>query len=106
MSRKDGCCEPPTGKPAGNPEAPYATLLTVLSSYVHPETEDLERLQRAVKRPDLDRMQVFKRELREVMADPSVLPDGALATAAEYEDGSPEAFLSRLRRELYGDEPV
>ena len=89
-----------------NPSAPYATLLTILESYVHPEADDLERLQRAVKRPDLERMQVFKKELREVIADPSVLPNGALFTAANYEDGSAEAFLSRLWHELYGDEPA
>ncbi len=30
----------------------------------------------------------------------------ALSTAAEFEDGSDEAFLRRLWRELYGDEQV
>lgn len=51
-------------------------------------------------------MQTFTRELREVMADPSVLPAGALSKASGYEDGTDAAFLSRLWRELYDDEPV
>jgi hypothetical protein len=34
------------------------------------------------------------------------LPEYALFTAAQYDDGSDEAFLRRLWRQLYGDEPV
>jgi hypothetical protein len=34
------------------------------------------------------------------------LPEYALFTAAEYEDGSDEAFLRRLWHQIYGDEPV
>ena len=32
------------------------------------------------------------------------LPGNELSESVHYEDGSPEAFLSRLWRELYGDE--
>ena len=52
-------------------------------------------------------MQVFKSELRQALADPSQLPeDELLQCAVEYTDGSDEAFLRRLWRDLYGDEPV
>ena len=33
-------------------------------------------------------------------------PEGALARATEYEDGSQEKFLARLWRDLYPDEPL
>jgi len=84
--------------------APYATLLNILQSHVHPETDQMDELQESAKLTDHPKMQTFKRELREVIADPSVLPDGALFTATGYEDGTDEAFLSRLWRELYGGE--
>lgn len=86
--------------------APYATLLALVESYVHPESEDLPLLKRAVQHTEREEMRVFKEELRQVMRDPGVLPDGALFLAAAYEDGSDRAFLDNLWRELYGDEPV
>ncbi|HEY3684568.1 MAG TPA: hypothetical protein VGL93_16160 [Streptosporangiaceae bacterium] len=91
--------------------APYATLLSILESYVHPETDiKFPLLQEEARRSDQGgsdpRMRVFKDELRAVMRDPGVLPEGALAEAAEYEDGSERRFLDRLWQELYGDEPV
>ncbi|HEY3684567.1 MAG TPA: hypothetical protein VGL93_16155 [Streptosporangiaceae bacterium] len=86
---------------------PYATLLRVIERYLHPEHyADMEMLQDAVKNTEGEMMRVFKEELRVVMRDPGVLPEGALAEAAEYEDGSERKFLDRLWRELYGDEPV
>lgn len=87
-------------------DAPYATLLAVIESHVHPEADQLPLLQQAARRDDVPRMRVFKDELRQVMRDPGVLPDGALFLAAAYEDGSDRAFLDNLWRELYGDEPV
>ncbi len=51
-------------------------------------------------------MQVFKSELRQALADPSQLPEDELSEAVEYTDGSDEAFLRRLWRDLYGDEPI
>lgn len=89
------------------PDAPYATLLRVIERYLHPEHyADIEMLRDAVTHTESDMMRVFKQELREVVRDPGVLPKGALAEAAEYEDGSERAFLDRLWRELYGDEAV
>lgn len=48
----------------------------------------------------------FKAELRQALADPSQLPEGELDGAVEYSDGSSGKFLRRLRRDLYGDEPI
>jgi len=39
-------------------------------------------------------------------ADPSRLPDDELFKAVDYGDGSDQAFLRRLWRDLYGDEPA
>jgi hypothetical protein len=49
---------------------------------------------------------VFKEELGEALDDPSRLPDDELFKAVEFDDGSNEAFLRRLWRDLYGDEPA
>lgn len=43
-------------------------------------------------------------ELRQAVADPTVLAAGSLQAAAAYEDGDPQAFLTLLWRELYGDD--
>jgi hypothetical protein len=44
-------------------------------------------------------------ELQEALADPEQLPDNELFKAVQYDDGSNEAFLRRLWRDLYGDQP-
>jgi hypothetical protein len=51
-------------------------------------------------------MRVFKSELREALCDPSQLPGDELSESVQYDDGSSEAFLRRLWRELYGDKPL
>lgn len=89
-----------------DPHAPYATFLATIETYLHPESEDLPLLRRAVRRTDLEEMRVFNEELRQVVRDPSVLPEGPLFLAAAYEDGSDRRFLDNLWRELYGDEPA
>jgi len=91
-----------------DPDAPYATLLRHVETYCHPETgsEAYETLKRRTRRADLDDMRVFKEELRRAVRDPAVLPEGALFKAGAFEDGTDQAFLDRLWRDLYGDEPV
>jgi hypothetical protein len=37
---------------------------------------------------------------------PTQLPDDELSESVEYTDGSDDAFLRRLRHDLYGDEPL
>ena len=87
-----------------HPDGPFATLIAVATSYLHPEIDDVDSLKRFAKSEDNQKARVFKSELREALRDPSKLPPDELFASIQYEDGSPEAFLSRLWRELYGDE--
>ena len=89
-----------------HPDGPFATLIAVATTYLDPENYDLDSLKERAKREDDQRMRVFKSELREALRDPSQLPDDELSESVEYADGSDEAFLQRLWRELYGDEPL
>ncbi len=93
-----------------NPQGPFATLIAVAAAYCHPEVyndayaELVERVQSAA--PEDEQIRILKEELREALADPSRLPDDEFSRAVQYDDGSSEAFLRRLWRDLYGDEPV
>jgi hypothetical protein len=89
-----------------HPDGPFATLIRITTTYLHPETDDLESLQRLVKRENDTEMHAFKAELRAAIKDPDQLPDDELSKHVRYEDGSPEAFLRRLWRDLYGEDPV
>jgi hypothetical protein len=87
--------------------APYATFLSVLTSYLNPEVMDEEGLKdRTTTYADLAEMVTSKKEFREVIADSAALRKGALRAAAHYEDDSEEALLAPLWRVLYGDESV
>jgi len=88
-----------------HPDGPFVTLIAVAATYLHPENYDLDSLKELAKRNDGE-MRVFKSELREALRDPSQLPDDELWESVEYGDGSDQAFLRRLWRELYGDEPL
>jgi hypothetical protein len=88
-----------------HPDGPFATLIAVATTYLDPENYDLESLKQIAKREDDEEMRLFKSELREALKDPSQLPGDELWESVEYSDGSDEAFLRRLWRELYGDEP-
>ena len=89
---------------------PFATLIAVAATYCHPEVHNdaypelIERVRSAA--PEDEQIRVFRRELGEALADPSRLPDDELFKAVDYGDGSNEAFLRRLWRDLYGDEPA
>ena len=87
-----------------HPNGPFATLIEIATTYLDPENYDLEELQNLARREDDEEMRVFKSELREAVKDPSRLPGNELSESVHYEDGSPEVFLSRLWRDLYGDE--
>ena len=89
-----------------HPDGPFATLIAVATTYLHPERDDVESLKRFAKREDFPRAQTFKLELREALRDPSRLPGNELSRSVQYDEGSDEAFLQNLWRELYGDEPV
>ena len=88
------------------PDGPFATLIRIATTYLHPEADDLESLQRLAKRKNDIEMHIFKAELRDAIKNPDELPDDELSKHVQYEDGSPEAFLRRLWRDLYGDESV
>ena len=87
-----------------HPDGPFATLIAVATNYLDPENYDLDSLKVLAKRDDHHEMQVFKSELREALRDPSQLPGDELFESVQYDDGSDEAFLSRLWHDLYGDE--
>jgi len=48
----------------------------------------------------------LKDELRQAIAYPGQVPRYELSSHVQYDDGSLEAFLRRLWRDLYGDELV
>ena len=90
-------------------DAPFAFFVSIINAYCHPETAaDEQDLAEWAKHPDPSHQTArFKDEFRRLLSgELDQLPKGALGTAAEYEDGSDEAFLRRLWREIYGDEPV
>ena len=92
-----------------HPDGPFVTLISVATSYCHPEIgyDEYDSLKRrAGKRENDPEMRTFKTELREAIRDPSRLPGDELYTNVQFDDGSDEAFLRRLWRDLYGDEPV
>ena len=89
-----------------HPDGPFATLIRVSTTYLHPESDDLESLQRLAKRENDEEMRTFKAELREAIRDPDQVPDEELWQHVEYEDDGTEAFLRHLWRDLYGDEPI
>jgi hypothetical protein len=95
---------------ARNPQGPFATLIGVAATYCHPEAYDgaiadlVSRARSAA--PEDEEIHVFRTELREALADPSQLPDNELFKAVRFSDGSNEAFLRRLWRDLYGDAPA
>jgi hypothetical protein len=89
-----------------HPDGPFATLIRIATTYLHPEADDLESLQQLMKRNDRPEMRVFKAELRQAIAHPDQLPGDELFRHVQYDDGSDEKFLRRLWRDLYGDEPV
>lgn len=90
-----------------DPDAPYATLLSVIETYCHPSAWEgaYDQLRALAAHSGDERMAVFKRELSATVRDPSVVPVQALREAAEYGDGGPAEFAARLWRDLYPDDP-
>jgi hypothetical protein len=88
-----------------HPGGPFATLIAVATSRLHPEIDDLHGLKRFARRCDFDESRVFKSELREALRAPALLPGDELSDSGQYDNASDEAFLWWLWHELYGDEP-
>jgi hypothetical protein len=89
-----------------HPDGPFATLIRISTTYLNPEADDLESLQRLAKRENHEAMRTFKAELREAIMDPDQVPEEELWRHVQYEDDGTEAFLRHLWRDLYGDEPI
>jgi hypothetical protein len=90
-------------------DAPFAFFLTIVDTYLHPESGyDVADLGEWLRHADPPEDAVrFKGEFQRLLSgDLDQLPKGALGTAAAFDDGSDEAFLRRLWRELYGNEPI
>lgn len=90
-------------------DAPFATLLGIVDNYCHPEAGGEESYEELIdlagRTGEIAEMRTFKEELsRALMGDKP--PKGALTVAAEYADGSEDAFLRRLWRDLYPNEPL
>ncbi len=89
-----------------HPDGPFATLIRITTTYLSPEADDLETLRELAKCDDRQEVRTFKAELRQAITHPDQVPRAELSRHVQYDDGSPEAFLSRLWKDLYGDEPV
>ena len=89
-------------------DAPFSFFLETIDTFCHPESGmTVDDLAEWARHRDTGEAARFKDEFRRLLSgELDQLPKGALGTAAEYEDGSDEAFLRRLWREIYGDEPV
>jgi hypothetical protein len=88
------------------PDGPFATLIRITTTYLHPEADDPESLRELAKDDNRAEMRVFKDELRQAIAHPGQLPGDELFDHVHYDDASDEKFLRRLWRDLYGDEPL
>ena len=89
-----------------HPDGPFVTLISVAATYLHPEMYRPGELRKRAQRNDDPKIRAFKAELREAIQHPDRLPEGELEWNVEYNDASDEAFLARLWKDLYGDEPV
>ena len=49
------------------PDGPFATLIRISTTYLHPESDDLESLQELAKSGDRQEMRTFKAELRQAI---------------------------------------
>jgi hypothetical protein len=71
------------------PDGPFATLIRIATTYLHPEADDFESLQRLAERDGDEAMRTFEAELRAAVNDPELGPGGELSRHVQYEDGSP-----------------
>jgi len=90
-------------------DGPFATLIGVAATYCSPEACDgaYENLISRARAPGPgdEEIRAFTAELQRALADPGQLPGDELFNAVGYGDGSGEAFLRRLWRDLYGGQP-
>jgi hypothetical protein len=91
-----------------HPDGPFATLIAVAATSCSPDAYDggyADLISRArTPDPGDEEIRAFTAELQQALAEPGQLPGGELFRAVDYGDGSDEAFLRRVWRDLYGDE--
>ena len=93
-------------------EAPFATFLSFVYSYCHPEgrADNFSGFVQRAQRNDLHdvRMVVFRKELiRLLEGDRKGMPPGSIDLAADYDDfDNDDDFLVWLWQQLYPNEPV
>ncbi|MBM7791380.1 hypothetical protein [Tenggerimyces flavus] len=93
-------------------DKPFGTLLSYCGTYLHPDDYygGLEQLRLQVSVPEEERhpdTKQFLVELRRVIVgDTEGLPKDALFEAAQYDDGSDDAFVKRVWAQLFPDEPL
>ncbi|MBM7786789.1 hypothetical protein [Tenggerimyces flavus] len=95
-----------------NREEPFAILIDYAATFFHPETTPrlIDTLRAAVRKPIEEQgidTRAFVKELRQALSGDTVgLPDEALWDAAEYSDGTDEAFLKRVWEEIFPGEAL
>ena len=86
-------------------DGPFMTLALVTATYLHPGAPRPETLRRRASDARDPEMRTFKAQLRELLQNPGRLPD-RFFNHLRHDCGSDEAFMGRLWRYLYDDEPV
>jgi hypothetical protein len=72
----------------------------------HQSRDDVPAPRGRRPRPSGSRNGKIKDELRQAINHPDQVPRDELSSHVQYDDGSPEKFLRRLWRDLFGGEPV
>jgi hypothetical protein len=62
-----------------DPDGPFATLIRIATTYLHPEADDLQSLQTLAKRENDEEMRTFKAELRQAIENPALVPNEELS---------------------------
>ncbi|HEY1700189.1 MAG TPA: hypothetical protein VGG75_10805, partial [Trebonia sp.] len=86
-------------------DGPFMTLALVTATYLHPGAPRPEALRGRAGDARDPEMRTFKAQLRELLQNPGRLPD-RFFSHLRHDCGSDEAFMERLWRYLYHDEPV
>lgn len=81
------------------------TLALVTATYLHPGASRPETLRGLASDAHDPETRTFKAQLRELLQNPERLPD-RFFSHLQHDCGSDEAFVERLWRYLYDDEPV
>jgi hypothetical protein len=88
-----------------DPRAPFGILIRIAATCLHPGADQFKPRRWRAHGHDDEAMRAFKAVLRAAVSDPGQVPGAGLSRHVRYHDGSPGAFLRRLWRDLYGDEP-